>query len=538
MEFWSILNKKGIERGNRMTGMRIKFKRMPLVLLTLGLLLLGTVFIAQRETSYDQLRLFSEVLSKVESGYAEEVDSKTLIQAAIDGMLGSLDPHSQLMEPEEHLDLMISTKGRFGGLGIQIAIRDEILTVISPLEGTPAYRLGIQPGDRIVEIEGESTTGISLREAVKKLRGEPGTKVTITIERTGYVDPFSLTITREIIEVDAIPYYGKVAPDIGYIRLADFSDKCGEEVREAVLSLREQGSKKFILDLRNNHGGLLKEALEVSEVFMKKGSLVVSTEGRIQKSTKKYTTEKNGASIEDPLVILVNRGSASASEIVSGAIQDWDRGVILGDTTFGKGTVQTVMELTDRTYYLKLTTAYWYLPSARSIDADLIKKKKKETRNETVGPEASVHPTVGELHREVPTGGGIIPDLEVRNPEPTPFANRLDTDQKIRDLFYRFAKEYIGEGREVSRDFKELEAMVEGFKGRLREKGVEYDEKEFEEARDTVRRILKQQVAELQWGTKGVYEVLLKEDPQVKEAVRLLERAKNTKDLFRLVAMN
>lgn len=518
---------------------RFNWRMTPLFLLViLGITLVGVV-LAQRETSYEQLKLFSEVLHMVETRYAEDVNSKELIQAAIDGMLGSLDPHSQLMEPEEHSELMIGTKGRFGGLGIQIGIRDEVLTVISPLEGTPAYRLGIQPGDRIIEIEGESTSGISLREAVNHLRGSPGTQVTITIERRGLSEPFSLTITREIIEVDAIPYYGKVTPDIGYVRLANFSEKSGEEVANAIQDLKNRGAKKFIFDLRNNHGGLLKEALEVSEVFVKKGTLVVSTRGRILGSTKEYRTEKEGVSVEDPLVVLVNQGSASASEIVSGAIQDWDRGVILGDTTYGKGTVQSVERLSDQNHYLKLTTAYWYLPGGRSIDAELLKKEQRKDQErlgeQRVEAGVSIYSTVGELHREVPSGGGVVPDLEVNIPEPTEFEKKI---YPHRDLLYRYAVEFTASHKGITKEFKEMEELVEGFKNNLRKEGIEFKEEEFEEAKDHVKIILKNQVAEILWGTTGNYEVSLQDDIQVQESIQLLNKANNRKDLFRIVAIN
>ena len=504
-----------------------------LLLLILGFWLVGGV-LAQRETSYDHLRLFSEVLRTVEMKYAEEVDSEELIKSAIDGMLGSLDPHSQLMEPEEHSNLLIGTKGRFGGLGIQIGLRDEVLTVISPLEGTPAYRLGIQAGDRIIEIEGESTAGISLREAVKKLRGQPGTQVTISIERRGLSEPFPLTITREIIKVDAIPYFGMVTPEIGYVRLSTFSEKAGEGVARAVQTLKERGSKKFIFDLRGNHGGLLKEALDVSEVFFKKGILIVSTQGRLPNSTQKYRTAKDGISIEDPLVVLVNGGSASASEIVAGAIQDWDRGVILGDTTFGKGTVQTLLDLRNKRYHLKLTTAHWYLPAGRSIDAELNKREREKKGDKKVEAGVTVYPTVGDLQREIPGGGGIIPDVEVKVPDLTEFEKTLSPH---RDLIYRYALEYTESHKEITKDFETIEEIVEGFRERLIQEGVEFEEEEFREAETPVRRILKNQFAEILWGSKGRYEVVLQDDLGVKEAIALLSKAKDTRELFRLAAM-
>jgi carboxyl-terminal processing protease len=523
---------------------RKQLRVLPLLLIVvLGVSIVGAV-LAQRETPYEQLRLFTEVLHMVESKYAEEVNTEELIQSAIDGLLGSLDPHSQLMEPQEHSDLMIGTKGRFGGLGIHIGLRDEVLTVISPLEGTPAYRLGIQAGDRIIGIEGESTVGISIRDAVKQLRGRPGTDVRITIERRGLSEPFELTITREIIEIDAIPYHGMVTPEIGYVRLAGFSENAGEEVAEAVADLKQDGARKFIFDLRNNHGGLLREALDVAEVFMKRGTLIVSTNGRINNSTQKYRTKRDGVITDEPLVVLVNKGSASASEIVSGAIQDWDRGLIVGDTTFGKGTVQTVMKLRDRRHHLKLTTAYWYLPAGRSIDVELLKKERMNKENFTEGDggevaevtEASaIYSTVGDLQREVSSSGGVIPDVEVKMPEPTDFEKSLIPH---RDLLYRYSLEYTDNHKGITKKFDKLDEMVLGFKERLLQEGVEFEDKNFQEAEMTVKRMLKNQIAEILWGSTGIYEVSLQDDIQVNEAITLLNKAKNKKDLFRLTAMN
>jgi carboxyl-terminal processing protease len=506
-----------------------------LLIVVLGISLVGAV-LAQRETPYEQLRLFTEVLHMVESKYAEEVNTEELIQSAIDGLLESLDPHSQLMEPEEHSDLMIGTKGRFGGLGIHIGLRDEVLTVISPLEGTPAYRLGIQAGDRIVEIEGESTVGISIRDAVKQLRGRPGTDVKITIQRRGLSEPFELTVTREIIEIDAIPYFGMVTPEIGYVRLAGFSENSGEEVAEAVTDLKQRGARKFIFDLRNNHGGLLREALDVSEVFMKRGTLIVSTNGRINNSTQKYRTKRDGVLTDEPLVVLVNRGSASASEIVSGAIQDWDRGLIVGDTTFGKGTVQTVMKLRDRRHHLKLTTAYWYLPAGRSIDVELLKKERTNGGDERVEAESSlVYSTVGDLQREVSSSGGVIPDVEVRIPELTEFEKNLIPH---RDLLYRYSLEYTDNHKGITKKFDKLDEILLGFKERLKQEGVEFEDNDFQEAELTVKKMLKTQMAEILWGSDGSYEVSLQDDIQVNEAITLLNKAKNKKDLFRFTAMN
>jgi carboxyl-terminal processing protease len=329
--------------------------------------------------SYEKIKIFAEVLSLIKENYVDEIkDDKDLIYGAIKGMLGSLDPHSSFMPPELFKEMQIDTKGEFGGLGIKISIKDGVLTVISPIEDTPAYRAGVKAGDKIIKIDGESTKDMSLHDAVTKLRGPKGTSVTITIMREGLEKPLDITIIRDIIKIKSVK--SKVIDKkIGYVKLLQFQQKTGEELQKALKSLEKQGIEALILDLRNNPGGLLNSAIDVAEQFLPSRKLVVYIKGRNDKKIEYYTTK--GRQIKEyPMIVLVNEGSASASEIVAGALQDWGKAVILGTQTFGKGSVQTVIPLSDGSG-LRLTTARYYTPKGRSIQAkgiepDIIVKPK------------------------------------------------------------------------------------------------------------------------------------------------------------------
>jgi carboxyl-terminal processing protease len=319
---------------------------------------------AEEDFHYQRIKTFAESLSLVEKNYVEKVDEKDLVYGAIRGMLNSLDPHSAFMPPEAFKELKVDTKGEFGGLGIQIGIKNKILTIIAPIEDTPADKAGVKAGDMIIKIEGKSTKDITLYEAVSKLRGRKGTKVTITIVREGLDKPKDYTITRDIIKLKSVK--SRVIDDeIGYVKLTQFQEQTASDLKKALKDLEKKDVSSLILDLRNNPGGLLKGAVDVTSQFLPPGKLVVYIKGREGDKTKFKT--KNGSKYFDyPMVVLVNGGSASASEIVAGALQDWGKALILGTQTFGKGSVQTVMPLSDGSA-LRLTTARYYTPKDRSI---------------------------------------------------------------------------------------------------------------------------------------------------------------------------
>lgn len=371
---------------------------------------------------YEEISRFNKILSEVNRKYVENVDPAEISDAAIEGIRNILDPHTVVFAPEDYEDLKISMEGKFGGVGITISLRDNVLTVISPLAGTPAFKLGIRAGDKIRKIEGNSTKGLTLDEAVEKLRGKIGTDVTISIEREGVPELMDFTITRDEIIVHAIPYYSMIQDDIGYIKLATFADNTTADLENAIKELKKQGMKKLILDLRYNPGGLLNQATSVSELFLKKGNLLVSTKGRTQQ-TEAYARKDGILSPDVPLVLLVNQGSASASEIVAGAVQDWDRGLIIGKTTFGKGSVQTIFPLDNQGHALKLTTAFYYLPFGRcinkkengihglkAIEESLDPNAEKDSLAKDTTVVDTFHTNKG---RKMVGGGGIIPDIDV-----------------------------------------------------------------------------------------------------------------------------
>lgn len=312
---------------------------------------------------YENLKIFTEVLTSIKKNYVEETDQKDLVYDAIKGMLRSLDPHSGFLTPDEYKEMQVDTRGEFGGLGIQISIRNDVLTVIAPIEDTPAWRAGIKAGDMIVKIENELTKDMTLQEAVKRMRGPKGTEVTITIAREGEKEHLDFTITRDIIKVKSVKNK-VIEDDIGYIKINQFQERTADDLGRALAELDESNVNSIILDLRNNPGGLLSSAVDVSGYFLPKGTLVVYTQGRAGHKME-YKT-RNGNDSKKPMVVLVNQGSASASEIVSGALKDWRRAVVIGTTTFGKASVQSIIPLSDDAA-LRLTTARYYTPKGTSI---------------------------------------------------------------------------------------------------------------------------------------------------------------------------
>ncbi len=319
---------------------------------------------------YESIELFTDVLAIVKKSYVEEVDTKKLIYGAINGMLASLDPHSSFMPPETYKEMKIETKGTFGGLGIEISIKDGILTVISPIEDTPAYRAGIKAGDQILKIDDKYTKDLSIMEAVKRMRGTKGTKVTLSIMREGFDKPKEFPLVRDIIQVKSVKFK-TLDEGYGYVRIAQFQEKTADDLHKALESLQEANKGKLnglVLDLRNDPGGLLDQAVRVSEQFLDEGKLIVYTEGREKESQMRFASRKGNKQPNYPIVVLINSGSASASEIVAGALQDHKRAVVMGVQSFGKGSVQTIVPLSDNSG-LRLTTARYFTPSGRSIQA-------------------------------------------------------------------------------------------------------------------------------------------------------------------------
>jgi carboxyl-terminal processing protease len=321
--------------------------------------------IVNAQGTYEDLRSFVDVLNVIKKNYVDEVKTKDLVSGAIKGMLSSLDPHSGYMSPEAFKEFQVETKGEFGGLGIQISMKDSILTVIAPIEDTPAYMAGIKAGDKILKIDGESTKNMSIQDAVSKMRGPKGKPVTLNIFREGWTEPKDIPIVRDIIKIKSVK--AKMLKDeIGYIKLTQFQEMTSDDLTKALKDLKEKGMKSIILDLRNDPGGLLNSAVDVAGQFLPPKKLVVYIKGRTGDKIEYFTEGDDPTYTDLPMVVLVNQGSASASEIVAGALKDWNRAVIVGVQTFGKGSVQTLIPLSDGAG-LRLTTAKYYTPSGVSI---------------------------------------------------------------------------------------------------------------------------------------------------------------------------
>ena len=340
---------------------------MTSLVLALGIL---PVQAQERETAaplpLNELRTFTEVLERIRTSYVEPVDDATLLENAIRGMLEGLDPHSAYLEPEAFQGLQDTTTGQFGGLGLEVGQEDGFIKVISPIDDTPASRAGIEPGDLIVKIDDHPVKGMSLMDAVEQMRGAPGSKITLTLVR-GAGRPFDVQLERAVIKVRSVRTE-TLEPGYAYLRITQFQNNTGDEVRRSLVSLNEKGELKgLVMDLRNNPGGVLQSAVEVADAFLDEG-LIVYTKGRLANTELRFNATAGNPSADVPVVVLINGGSASASEIVAGALQDWGRAVIMGTDSFGKGSVQTVLPLNnDRA--LKLTTALYYTPKGRSIQA-------------------------------------------------------------------------------------------------------------------------------------------------------------------------
>lgn len=384
---------------------------------------------------YQYLKLFSDVLNIVQDNYVEKVDTKKLMYGAVNGMLRELDPHSSFLRPEDYKELQIETKGKFGGLGIEITMRDNVLTVVAPLEDTPADRAGILANDQIVKIDDQPTQDMSLMDAVQKMRGPKGTKVRLTIIRKGEKKPLEFELTRDVIAIQSVKFR-TLEPGYGYVRITSFQSGTANDLRKALdtLESNNQPLQGLVIDLRNDPGGLLDQAVEVSDEFIDEG-LIVYTGGRLESQKMRFEAHKGPKHHGYPIVVLVNSGSASASEIVAGALQDHKRAIILGEPTFGKGSVQTVIPLNDGSA-LRLTTSLYYTPSGRSIQAKgiepdiVVKREATPQKTEEAGGDETRRIREKDLPRHMelqkPESGGA-------KPESIPMDSKMiDQDNQLR----------------------------------------------------------------------------------------------------------
>ena len=518
-----------------------------------------------RETLYKYAKLLSDISFKVQSHYMDTINTKNMIYSGIRGMLDVLDPFSVLMEQRRYDRLMESTHGKYEGLGMQIDLREDTITIIAPIEGTPAERVGLQAGDRIVKIKNESTAGMTTADAAKLMRGPAGTEIVITIKRAGLPEPLDYTVERAVIELKSVPYYGITDEEnkIGYLRLNKFSETSDQELRDALRDLNKQGIRSLIFDLRSNGGGLLDQAVKTADLFLKEDRLVVYTQGRDPESQRKYfSSEKPLLDQDVPIIVLVDGGTASASEIVSGALQDWDRGLILGNTTFGKGLVQQIFRLPEaQDVALKLTTARYYVPSGRSIQKP--SRSTKHPRKESEDDDSEIIEKDEEIFhtdkgREVYGGGGIVPDVRIDRPQWDPLEINLWRQGK----FFNYAVHYAAGHPDIGIDFVAGDEVLAEFLRFLEEQEFEFktntevelnkmvealeedperlaiyqsaidqmrslvdQEKElaFKESEPTIRRELSRAILNKVYGQRGYYEgSVFLSDEYVKKAIEIL----------------
>jgi carboxyl-terminal processing protease len=516
----------------------------------------------EQKSIYSYIKLLDNVAFYINQKYVDSIDVKEMTYSGIRGMIETLDPFSTLQDVKAHDRLMEMTEGKYEGLGMTIAKRGDFITIISPIEGTPAYRMGLRAGDQVIQIDDESTEGMSTEDASRLMRGERGTTVVLTIKREGVNEPLEYEVKRALIELTSVPYHGVMNGGIGYVRLSKFSKESGKELREAVEDLKNENVKGMILDLRNNGGGLLDQAVETANLFLERDKLIVYTQGRSEVKREFHAT-REPVFTDGPLVVLVNEGTASASEIVSGAIQDWDRGVIIGNTTFGKGLVQQIFGMSNDTY-LKLTIAKYYVPSGRCIQKPETAKRRKpgapvqveeDEPDSLVEVEKEVFYTNG--GRKVYGGGGIVPDIEIERPDLMPIELNLERQS----MFFNFAVSYLAKHPDVPRDFEVDDQILEEFGSFLKEKDFTYkstieldleplkeqieeqeksemfagavegleqlveEEKadDFDESIDYIKRSLKRDMLNNLYGQKAYYEeVLLKTDPYIQKAYEIL----------------
>jgi carboxyl-terminal processing protease len=506
-----------------------------LVVLAVGTLaggFLGSPVDADSAKPEDQFWTFGRVLALVEDEYVGETDSEELVNDAIRGMLQQLDPHSNYLDEEAFAEMRDEQRGKFSGLGIQINKRgpDYPLTIISPIDGTPADRAGLQSGDVIAEINGEPTLELTVNGAVRKLKGPKGTSVTITIERPGPTEPFEVTIERDDIPVESIRVAHMLDGGVGLIRLTNFTSTTAKELDDTIATLTEQGMTKLLLDLRGNPGGLLDQAVQVSERFIPSGELIVYTRGRIRGSKADYVAKRGVERWEQPLVLLVDGSSASASEIVSGAVQDHDRGLIVGETTFGKGLVQRVIPLQQGGGALAVTTAKYYTPKGRLIQRDYSDfEQYYMTRSEVdTGENGEIIPDAGneevfltESGRKMYGGGGIRPDHIIESPDPPTLIYRLVRE----NLLFDFSVRYANEHEDLEKGFEIDEVMLKSFSKFLAAREFEYETEEFDEAIEFFSLRIEAQIGRLRWGAEEESRILAGSDPQVQKALEVFGEA-------------
>jgi carboxyl-terminal processing protease len=474
------------------------------------------------------VRDFTRVLDIVQANYADPVDvDKSVYQGAIPGMLRMLDPHSTFFDARQFALLREDQRGKYFGVGMVIAPRDSHTVVVAPYVDAPAFKAGLRAGDIIVKVDDKPTDSLSGSEVADMLKGPRGTVVKIEVSREGYADPLVFTVTRDEIPHHAVDIVTMLKPGIGYMRLSQFNETTDREIADALKQLGANSLDGLVLDMRNNPGGLLNEAVAVGDIFLEKNQLIVSYHGRSAPERRFYAIRGNqGMTV--PLVILVNNNSASAAEIVTGAVQDHDRGLVVGETTFGKGLVQTVQPLAENTG-IALTTARYYTPSGRLIQRDYKSVSLYEYHYERKVPEHPTEIRQTDSGRPVTGGGGITPDILIDAPKPTKFQEEMYRnsvfvfgEQGVGD----FTRHFLGTKPVITHSFEVDDKIVKEFRDFLAKQNLRYTEPEFAENQDWLKRKIKQEVFMSTYGTQEGFKVLLDADPQVQKAIEAIPQAR------------
>ncbi len=523
-----------------------------ILLMAIGILI-GTQIenVFSGDNIYEQIEKFKDVLSLADKYYVDNVDTQKLVDAAINGLLGQLDPHSVYIPAREVRQISEDFRGSFDGIGIEYDVVSDTLLVVSPIAGGPSEMLGIQAGDKIIAIDGKSAIGITRDEVQKKLRGPKGTKVSVTIVRAGVDKPLVFDIVRDKIPIYSVASAFMVNKEVGYVYINRFSETTGKELQEALTKLKAQGMKELVLDLRDNPGGLLDQAVNVASDFLPQGKTVVYTKGRIPESDE-YFTSSGGAFTKLPLIVLVNGGSASASEIVSGAIQDLDRGLIVGETTFGKGLVQRQFSLDDGSA-VRITIARYYTPSGRLIQRPYGKDRSKyfmapEEIDSSEKSGANLEHTLESDSgrpvfktadgRKVYGGGGITPDYIVKMGKVPGFIYQF----QIKRVFLEYVDNHVSQHQDQIRNeygssanfndkFQVTTRMLDDIYSRAEKAGIKITRQEFDKDSKYVAMLLKAQIARNIWGNDGWYRVIMALDNQFQKAMTLFPEAKQISGL-------
>ena len=469
----------------------------------------------------DALRRVSTVLRTMEREYADSVDPQEAIyRGAIPGMLQSLDPHSLFFDPKSFAQLREEQRGRYYGVGMTLTSRNGKTMVLAPFVGSPAYNAGLRPGDEIIQADETPTESLTLAQVADLLKGPRGTSVRIGVHREGTPEPLYFVVVRDEIPRPSVDQAFEIAPEIGYIRILSFGENTSKELQEKLRELNAQDLKGMVLDLRENGGGLLAEGVAVAEMFLQRGQVIVSHRGRTSRE-KQYTATRNNRGNSVPLVVLINRRTASAAEIVSGAIQDHDRGLIIGEPSFGKGLVQTVYPLGDNTG-LALTTAKYYTPSGRLIQRNYTGVSLYDYQFQKEGGKAAqTEMKRTDAGRAVYGGGGITPDVNLPEITLNPFQQTLGRGF----AFFNFAKRYLAENKTIDRDFEATDAVLDRFRRFLKEENIEFSEADIAANLPYIKTNIKEELVLSMFGMDDAYRVEAVADAQIQQAIELLPQA-------------